>query len=64
MNIALDIALGDIGVWGVAGIGALTFIANRAVDRARLVSPPKAPAQDGAGGTVESIAAARKAGAA
>jgi len=41
MGTALDIALADIGAWGLAGIGGLVFLARRALDRSRLVAPPK-----------------------
>jgi hypothetical protein len=41
MNAALDIALIDIGAWGLAAIGAAAFLGHRAVDRARLVNPVK-----------------------
>ena len=66
MNIALDIALADIGAWGLASIGAMTFIAHRAVDRARLAAPPRTPAQaqpkdEPAGAEVRNIAAGGKA---
>ena len=44
---AADILLADIGVWGVALIGTLSFLAYRALDRARLVAPPKASPQPG-----------------
>ena len=42
---AADILLADVGAWGLAAISALTFLALRALDRARLVAPPKAPAE-------------------
>jgi hypothetical protein len=45
VNVALDIALADMGVWGAGLIAAGTFIVNRAIDRARLVNPPKQQAQ-------------------
>jgi hypothetical protein len=46
VNAALDIALIDIGAWGLAAIGAATFLAHRVADRGRLVNPPKPPPPD------------------
>jgi len=46
VNTALDIALADIGAWGLGLIAAGTFLAHRSIDRARLVNPSKVPAQD------------------
>lgn len=41
MSTALDIALADIGAWGLGLIAAGTFLAHRSIDRARLVNPPR-----------------------
>ena len=46
MSIALDIALGDIGLWGAGVIVAGTVIALKVADRARLAAPQRQPQPD------------------
>ena len=56
-----SIAIAAITVTSLAQTGTLAWLGHRAIDRARLVSPPKQQAQD-KGATVEPIATVRRTG--
>lgn len=45
-----DLAIVAVTVSSLTQTGGCIYIANRVCDRARLVSPPKAPAQSAAAG--------------